>query len=352
MHRAVVVGTLAWGACLGGCTLLNSENGLVGPPLVDGGGIDGSTLSDGSSTAHPGSGSDSSVSTLPNGNDAGSTPSDSGNPPSSDDAGAQVDASPPPPPPPDAGPVALYSGRISPLGIGVNGSTLCWVEGDNVRTILCGTTTGGNGSQLTTAASQTNDPFADGAFDVAIDGTYYYWSNGPNNQVVRKAISGGTSAQYFTGDNYVSYIALEGSNVWASDYQAGSTGGNIVVGPAAGSQSMLVFPSETQAAGVANYSGSTYWGRPTSVSFAQEQGNVAITRVTTAGQVTGLAIDGSGTVYFLSGNQQIYKLPLGAATPALVYDVGSSFGDSDLAVDDEAIYWTEHDVGSIMRLAK
>ena len=38
--------------------------------------------------------------------------------------------------------------------------------------------------------------------------------------------------------------------------------------------------------------------------------------------------------------------------PEMLYDAGASFGDSDLAVDDGAIYWTEHDLGQIWRMPK
>ena len=217
----------------------------------------------------------------------------------------------------------------------MHAGNICWAAGQSLRMIQCAPTSGGDASKITTVATQSNDPLVDKAFDVAVDDSYWYWSNGSNNQIVRKAISGGASAQYFTGDQQLSYIVIDGATIWATDYVAGATSGNIVMGPQ-GTSSQLIFPGEAQAAGIGVYSGSVYWGRAAagSVSFAREAGNAPITRVPTAAGVTGLALDASGTTYFISGDQQVYRLAQGATTPHLMYDAGASFGDSDLALDD------------------
>ena len=230
--------------------------------------------------------------------------------------------------------------------------TICWVEGDSLRLIQCAPTAVDT-SQVTLVASQTNDELMDYAFDVALDDTYLYWSNSQQNMVVRRTFDGGPSSQYFSGGGQISYIVLGGTTVWATDYVAGADSGNIIMGPV-GTSSLNVYPGETQAAGVGVYGGSVYWGRalPSSVSSGPESGNALITRVSTTARVTGLAVDASGTTYFLAGNQQVFRLPLGASTPELLYDEGSSFGDSDLALDDNAIYWSEHDLGRIMRMPK
>ena len=342
--RAPLLAALAGGVTCA-CTLLNSRDGLVGPPLAGDAGLDAANLSDGAPP--PGTGADDGGRT---GLDAeagppgipDAAPSFDG-PPSAADAGAA-----------DGGPTAIYSQLLSPLGITVHAGTLCWVQGDSLREVVCAPATAGTASQIAIVASQTNDALVQGAFDVARDDAYVYWSNGPKNQVVRKPIAGGVSAPYFTGDQQVSYIVLDGTNLWATDYVAGATSGNIVIGPSATSSSMLIYPGETQAAGLGVFSGSVYWGRasPGSVSGGPVGGNATITRVMTAGRVTGLAIDSAGTTYFLSDNQQMYRLVQAGSTPELLYDAGAPFGDSDLAADDTAIYWSEHDRGRIMRMAK
>jgi hypothetical protein len=342
VRRAVLFSALA---CATACTLLESRDGLVGPPAggdatspgADGaGGREGGALD---AAADGGGGDELMIESV----DASDAPSDA----------PTADA---PAPPGDAGadgPVAIYSGLVAPLGIAVHAGTICWVQGQALRSIACGPATGGSASQVATVASQSSDPLVDQAFDVALDDAYVYWSNGPKNQVVRQPLDGGASAQYFSGDQQTSYIVLEGATVWLTDYVAGATSGNVSYGPFAGTQSQLVYPSEKQAAGVASYGGSVYWGTPTTVSIGPEPGNATIVRVPSPAQVTGLAVDGAGATYFLSGNHDVYRLPLGASTPLLVYSPpGAAFGDSDLAVDAAAIYWSEHDNGRIMRLVK
>ena len=254
MRLCVVAPFVAPLACVGACTLVNSENGLVGPPLASDASLDGASALDGDSSKPV---SEADVNSGPPSTDADATASlpDAQAPP--EDSAADSAA--------DLGPTAIYTGRTSPLGIAVYNGTICWVEGDTLRLIQCAPTAGG-ASQVTLVASQTNDALMDYAFDVALDDTYLYWSNGQNNQVVRKTLDGGASAQYFSGDGQVSYIVLDGTNVWATDYVANATSGNIVVGPV-GTSSSNIYPSETQAAGVGVYSGSVYWGRASPSRF-------------------------------------------------------------------------------------
>jgi hypothetical protein len=276
--------------------------------------------------------------------DADTAPLDATPPSDANDASVTADAAPGP----------LYTGLLSPLGIAVHAGTLCWVQGQSLLEVVCAPAAGGSPAQITTLASETNDPLVQDAFDVARDDTYLYWSNGPKNQIVRQPLAGGASSPYFTGDQQLSYIVLDGTNLWATDYVAGATSGNIVVGPSASGSSMLIYPSETQAAGIGVYSGSVYWGRaaPNTISAGLTGGGTNITRVATAGPVTGMAIDAAGTTYFLSGNQQVYRLVQAGSMPELLYDAGAPFGDSDLAIDDTTIYWSEHDSGRIMRMGK
>jgi hypothetical protein len=342
-------------SCVAACTLLNSQAGLVGPPLEPdaGAGGSGGETSDGGSAAVPATDGSSDGH-----GDSGAQHADASNTgPPHGDGGLQEDTGATSPGDGgsvgDGGPIAIYTARPSPLGIGVYSGTICWVEGATASSIVCGST-GGDPSSINVVATSTGDPLAVDAFDVALDGTYYYWSNGPHNQVVQKPIAGGASAQYFTGDNWVSYIVRDftNANVWASDWGNGGTE-HVVVGPSQANpdDSTLVY-TDTQVAGVALYSNGVYWGAAGSVSFGPEAGNATPTQVTTSGAVTGLATDGAtGTAYFIVGNQQIYKLLYESNMPQLIYDAGSSFGVSDLAVDD-AVYWSENANGQIMRMPK
>jgi hypothetical protein len=324
-------------ACATACTVLETKDGLVGPPPGGDAGAPGSGPPDASKQSPLDAGADDG-----GGSSSGGSSSSGGGSISTVDGSAQEDAS--------TGPEAIYTGVAAPLGIAVHAGTICWVEGESFRSITCGTTVGGP-SQV--VATQSKDALVEQAFDVALDDNNLYWSNGPKNQVVRAARDGSSSAQYFTGDQQVSYIVLEGTTVWITDYVAGAASGNVSYGPFSGSQSQLVYPGETQAAGVASYGGSVYWATSASIAIGPEAGNATIARVNAAAKVTGLAIDATGTTYFLAGNRDVYRLALGTTTPVLVYSPqGSDFGDSDLAVDDDAVYWSEHTTGRIMRLPK
>ncbi len=193
-----------------------------------------------------------------------------------------------------------------------------------------------------------------GAFDLAVDDTNVYWSNGaPGNQIVKRPLAGGASHQYFTGDGRLSYIVLRDTTLFASDYNEGSPGsGSIVVGPQGGTTSMVIFPGEPAAAGVAVLNDNAYWGTSAGLAFGRQIGNVGVTRIPTEAAVSGIAVDAQGIAYMLVGAQKIFRLVVGSTKPEMLYDAGSAFGTSDIAVDANGIYWSEHDRGTIMRMAK
>jgi hypothetical protein len=262
------------------------------------------------------------------------------------------------PPPDDAaptGPQPIYTGLISPLGITVHDADLCWVAGDTPRGVFCAPKGGGAASAIK-RLDRPDDPFLVGAFDVVVDDTYVYWSNGSHNQVVRLKLSGGSAEEYFTGTGRISFLAIQGSKIFASDCpESGSQPkGNIVVGPASGKMSTLIFPSEPTASGVGVSSNSVYWGtnNPNALAFGLQTGNVPVTRVPMAGSVAGLAVDTQGVAYVLVSAQTIYRLDVGSISPVKIYDAGAPFGLSDLAVDDSFVYWSEHDANRIMRMPK
>jgi hypothetical protein len=113
-----------------------------------------------------------------------------------------------------------------------------------------------------------------------------------------------------------------------------------------------MYPNQVQAAGIGVYSGSVYWGSPSAVSFGPEVSHDMVQTIATSGRVTGLALDSSGALYFLLGNQQVCRIASGGTVAQTIYGAGGSFGDSDLAVDDTAIYWSENALGQIMRMPK
>jgi hypothetical protein len=256
------------------------------------------------------------------------------------------------------GPTAIYSGLNAPLGIALDTTgDVCWVAGQSVRGLYCAPTAGGDAGAIRKLDDANDAQWLVDAFDLALDATYVYWSNGPNNNVVRKALSGGTAASYFTGDNRVSYIAVTGSGqVWASDYVApDASSGAIVVGPSGG-QSTEAYPLQPGESGIALWQtqNTVYWGRSDGLAFGVQSTSGSPPTIIKFPEtpVGGVAVDSAGTVYFIVGDQKIYRLTSGSSSPQLLYDAMTPFGDSDIAVDDAAVYFSQHDLGTIMRMGK
>jgi hypothetical protein len=256
-----------------------------------------------------------------------------------------------------ADPVLLYQRPAPPLGIALSGTDVCWVEGQTPRALFCAPAAGGG------TPVRLDDPvdaaFLADAFDLALDANYVYWSSGASNQVVRKPLAGGAAAAYFDGDMRVSFLALDGTSVWATDYSSGTvqTGlGNVIVGPSAegGLGSMLVYPVQSQAAGVAVFRGLVYWGRADGVAFGAKGGMPIPNRIASpgGGAVGGVAVDPAGGIAFVAGNQQVWWVVPGGTSPVLMYAASQPFGAGDVAADEAWIYWTEPDLGRIVRLPK
>src|SRR5262249_2171148 len=158
--------------------------------------------------------------------------------------------------------------------------------------------------------------------------TFVYWSNGPHNQVIRMRLSGGSAAEYFTGDGRIAFLALQGTRLFATDYAGQTANGNVVVGPSGGNMSTLIFPGEHGDAGIAVANDTVYWGTssPNALAFALQVGNVPVTRIPVGGPVDGVAVDPQGLAYFIVGAQTICRLDVGSTQPQTIYDAGAPFG--------------------------
>jgi hypothetical protein len=186
-----------------------------------------------------------------------------------------------------------------------------------------------------------------------------YWSNGGNNQVVVRPQSGGQPQQYFSGGGRVSFLAPgAGATIWATDFpdpadtNPGSSG-EVIVGPnPGGTSSNAIYTAEAMAAGVAMYNGNVYWGTPSGIAFGSVVGNGTIYRIS-APAVAGLAVDSAGVVYFLAGGRSLYRYLTGGTTPAVVYtEPQGAFGAGDVALDGSYVYFSEPDLGCVVRMAR
>jgi hypothetical protein len=355
--RSLTVLTLC--TALSGCTLLNSRAGLAGDPSgadqddadkeqdsVHGDGDGDSGDGDGDSGDGDGDSGDgdSGDGDGPASNGDGDEGSDGG----VDQPVDQPDASKGP------GPFVLFEDELLPTGIALHGDELCFVGGVEPRGLYCGPRDGGSTHRI---SNDSDLPWLDDAFDLGFDDGHVYWSNGKNNQVVWRSLSGGEPSEYFDGGGHIAYISLRDGRVFASNYgQAGGVEGHVIYGPRGtiGSDSQLIYPGEPHAAGVAIVNATVFWGTsdPDQLAFASDQGNDHVTRVNADGPVTGVAVDSEKNAYFITGNQRIYHLRPGSDRPDLLHEADEPFGTSDITLDESWLYWSERDHGRVMRMRR
>jgi hypothetical protein len=252
----------------------------------------------------------------------------------------------------------LYCGLTVPRGITLANGNVCWVGDVNPRALYCAPAAGG-GTPVHIDV-QSDASFLLDAFDLLFDATNVYWSNGGNNQVVVRPLSGGQPQQYFSGGGRVSFLAPgDNATIWATDFPDPSdnnpmSSGEVIVGPMpGGTSSNAIYTSEPGAAGVAMYNGNVYWGTPSGIAFGSVAGNAMIYRISSPETpVAGLAVDPTGIVYFLAG-QSIYRYVTGGTMPTAVYtESQGTCGAGDVALDNSYVYFSEPGLGCIVRVAR
>jgi len=256
----------------------------------------------------------------------------------------------------------LYCGLRAPLGITLYNGDICWVGDVTPQGLFCAPASGGSSANIRRISEAVDAPFLADVFDLLLDANYIYWSNGKNNQVVRKAkMLGGRPQQYFTGGDRVSFLTFGGATVWGATIWATDFGdlsasgvGEVIVGPSprGGTASNAIYLGETGASGVAVYGGNVYWGTSDSLNFGPLTGNAHINRIKSPERnVGGVAVDANGTAYFLAG-RSLYRYTTGAADATFMYGETSVFGTGDVAVDDHNVYFSEPGRGCIKIIPK
>jgi hypothetical protein len=323
----------AWSVLTLGCRLIVPIEGLAGTEP---------STSDGGSGGRGGGGAGGSDA---GGRSGGDAEADRGD-------GKPIDA---PADAPRNPPTVVIRGAAPITGITVNATDLYWVEGGNVFRAPK-ESQGGTGIGIDNGRT---------AFDVAVDANFIYWSNDIMimHEVRKKPISNPpvTPDHVFTpGAPRTRYLAVgEEGQVFATD--PGSINSSTRVGVPNGN----IYSSQTEASGIAVVGNDLYWGyggamhgvRKGSIDGLIPQSEVVFTDL--QGVVTGIATDGED-MYWIEDNRRVRRTRLKVMTgsisevcsePDAAPDGG--FGpDSDLAVDDQWVYFSEPNLMRISKCAK
>jgi hypothetical protein len=247
-------------------------------------------------------------------------------------------------------PVTIATNQGRPLGIFVRSDWVFWVNQDR-PSVIRARKDGSVINPIVGPADLVHNPF-----DVVADDTLVYWTQGcpagspptcsADAVVLKKEINGGPPAVYMPGRGY---LAIDGSDVYAADYLPTGMRGSIVT-----KTSALYIETETLA-GLAVQSGLLFWIRQTSQQIVSGKvtGGLDISLIVrTSGRSQGVAADGN-SVYWIEDSRRVMRAPIRVvALPVALYDAPEAFGDCDIAVDNESIFWTENTTGLVRRLAK
>lgn len=239
--------------------------------------------------------------------------------------------------------VTVASGQNRPLGIAVSAEFVVWVNQDPAS--LRRAAKDGTGQR----SLEPPDLIQPDVFDIAADAEFVYWTEVSRNQVSRKPISGmGTRMRVFDGPGQVAFLAVEGAQFYVSNY--------VVGGRIADARQSLYTESDV-IGGLAVQGNFLFWARQndrTIVSGGIAGGNPMSTSVVarTGGRPMGVAVD-RDHIYWIEDGVRLQKLPRsGGTTPITLHTAARPFGDSDVAVDDTAVYWTQQNDGLVMKVAK
>jgi hypothetical protein len=234
-------------------------------------------------------------------------------------------------------PAVVAEDQPGPLGIAVSAHYVFWVNQAPAGLVRAGKD-GSGLKPLVSPTDQVEDPF-----DIAADAdeTFVYWSELTKNQVFRKPIAGGAKEPIgIGGPGQAAFLALEGTQIYVSDFRPDF--GSIAT-------DKVLFHEMDTIAGLAVKDGIVYWGLQTmgkimaGPATGDAIGTVAVDAV--RGRPMGVAVD-EDSIYWIEDGQRIMQAPKrGGASPVLLYESPQAFGDSDIAADGVAVYWTEHGLG-------
>lgn len=240
-------------------------------------------------------------------------------------------------------PLTVASEQGRPMGIAVYVDLVFWVN-QVPPSLLVARKDGTGLRRLERTADALQDPF-----DIASDGQFVYWTEVTSNTVFRKPVNDGPKTSFIPGPGTAAFLVVDGGQVYVSGM------GSII------DNRNVLFMEPDTVSGLAVHGGVIFWGRQMrsevmAGSTAGAGAGMPTLFAPAQGMIKGVAAD-ADFVYWIEGGQRVRKRArTGAGTLATLYEAVQPFGDSDITVDDTAVYWTERGVrdneGFVRRMAK
>ena len=249
-------------------------------------------------------------------------------------------------------PTPLAAGQNAPAGIAVDGmSNVYWAnsgsgsgDGSIMKVPL-------NGGTATAVASGQNSPGA-----IAYDSTStdsVYWAAGDGIWRLQMP-TGGTPVKLWSpsaGDQNPPAIAVDATSVYWLTRSTGAPNGNVMSLPLTGGTPVTLASGLNGDYAIAVDSTSVYWALGDTVMKVPLGGGGPVTLVSGTGNTPphqALAVD-AAHVYW-TASKGITKVPLAGGSATLL--AASLSGGYGLALDDTSVYWTDHDGGQVLKIAK
>ncbi len=194
-----------------------------------------------------------------------------------------------------------------------------------------------------------------GPFDIAVTTTHLYWSERAANVVFRKPLSGSNRAkqEVVRGAGTAAYLAVSNETAYVTDYRKDQPTVGSVTWNGSDAQEGVLYANQALCAGIAVANDKLYWahGLDGVLVTGPLAGGQYSNILTGAGSVTGIAVDES-YVYWIADNQRVMRAKLDGTNSEPLYEATLPFTLGDIAVDNDAVYWSEGKNGLIRKLAK
>jgi hypothetical protein len=235
-------------------------------------------------------------------------------------------------------PVTIAKDQMGPLGIAVSATQVFWVNRGRPA-LWRAAKDGKDQRRVDVGEDGISDPF-----DIAVENETVYWTELTPNIVFSKPLAGGPKDATVPGPGTAGYLAVEGGNVVLADHRPGF---GIVL------NRRVLYPELDTVSGLALLDTAVFWARQSArkIMAGSLTGAPASTIVDTNGIVNGVAAD-EKNVYWAEDGLRIMRGQQDNGMVKTLYTAAAPFGESDVAVDDTAIYWTESATGLVRRLAK